>query len=468
MSENEENPLIEFIQRYKNDPVAFVREVLGGEPTPYQEEALEALARGERKMSIRSGHGTGKSTFASWAMLWFVLFRFPNKVVVTAPTTGQLFDALFAELKKWITELPKQLQPLLNVKSDRVELAAAPSEAFISARTSRAETPEALAGVHSENVLLVVDEASGVPEPVFEAAAGSMSGHSATTLLLGNPTRSSGTFYESQNRMAHAWWVRRWSCLDSPLVSDEFVEEIRLRYGEESNAYRIRVLGEFPLADDDTIVPIHLAESARDRDVEAAADRRPVWGLDVARFGTDKTALAKRAGPVISEVSRWQGLDLMQTVGRVKAEYDGLPAHLRPTEILVDSIGLGAGVVDRLRELGLPVRGVNVSEAPSVGGTYQNLRTELVFKLRGWLEERGSKLPDDEQLIAELTSIRYSFSSSGKMKAESKDDMRRRGLSSPDLADAVCLTMAGDAATAMGVAATSWGQPLRRNLKGVV
>ena len=467
MSEQEKNPLLDFVNEYRMEPVKFVTQVLGGKPTPYQAEALDALASGERKMSIRSGHGTGKSTFASWAMLWFLMFRFPNKVVVTAPTTGQLFDALFAELKKWITELPPQLQPLLNVKSDRVELVAAPSEAFISARTSRAETPEALAGVHSEHVLLVVDEASGVPEPVFEAAAGSMSGHSATTLLLGNPTRSSGTFYESQTRMAGSWWVRRWSCLESPLVSDEFVEEIKLRYGEESNAFRIRVLGEFPLADDDTIIPIHLAEAAKDRDIEVPVDAKPVWGLDVARFGTDKTALAKRTGPVITEIERWQGLDLMQTVGRVKAEYDGLPTSLRPSEILVDSIGLGAGVVDRLRELGLPVRGVNVSEAPSMGKTYQNLRTELIFKLRGWLEERGSKIPHDEQLIAELTSIRYSFGSSGKMKAESKDDMRRRGLSSPDLADAVCLTMASDAATALGVGSTSWGQPLRRNLKGV-
>jgi phage terminase large subunit len=162
------------------------------------------------------------------------------------------------------------------------------------------------------------------------------------------------------------------------------------------------------------------------------------------------------------------GLDLMQTVGRVKAQYDGLPTSIRPSEILVDSIGMGGGVVDRLRELGLPVRGVNVSEAPSMGGTYQNLRTELIFKLRGWLEERGSKLPKDEQLVAELTSIRYSFSSSGKMKAEGKDDMRRRGLHSPDLADAVCLTMAGDAATAMGSKSVSWLKPLRRNLQGIV
>ena len=464
---SETNPFEEFVREYRDDPVKFVVEVLGAKPLPYQAEFLQAIADGERKMSVRSGHGTGKSTSASWAMLWYVLLRFPNKVVVTAPTSGQLFDALFAELKRWINELPPQLKPMLTVKSDRVELAAASSEAFISARTSRAETPEALAGVHSENVLLVVDEASGVPEKVFEAAAGSMSGHNATTILLSNPTRSSGTFFESQTRLAGSWWTRRWSCVDSPLVSDEFVDEMRMRYGEESNAFRIRVLGEFPMADDDTIIPFHLVEAAINRDVVVDEAAPTIWGLDVARFGTDKTVLAKRQGNVITEVNGWQGLDLMQTVGRVKAEFDGLPMSIRPKEIMVDVIGMGGGVVDRLRELGLPVRGINVAESPSMGDTYTNLRAELWFKMRGWLEQRGAKLPRDEQLIAELSTIRYSFMSSGKMKAESKDEMRKRGLPSPDFADAVCLTLASDAATAIGGRASTWGKPLRRNLKGV-
>jgi phage terminase large subunit len=96
-----------------------------------------------------------------------------------------------------------------------------------------------------------------------------------------------------------------------------------------------------------------------------------------------------------------------------------------------------------------------------------NLRAELWFKMRGWLEQRNAKLPKDEQLIAELASIRYAFVSSGKMKAESKDDMKRRGLPSPDLADAVCLTLASDAATAMGGKVSTWGRALRRNLKGI-
>jgi len=466
MSSAPRNFMEEFVAAYGNDPVLFVEEMLGAQPFDYQAEFLRALLD-ERKMSVKSGHGTGKSTTASWAMLWFMLLRYPCKVVVTAPTSSQLFDAMFAELKRWIGELPKELQQLLNVKSDRVELVSAPAEAFISCRTARAETPEALAGVHSDHVLLIVDEASGVPEQVFEAAAGSMSGHNATTLMLSNPTRSSGTFFESHNRMANSWWTRTWSCKDSPLVSHEFVDEMELRYGPESNAYRVRVLGEFPLSDDNTIIPYHLVEAAQNRDVVVSDEAMVVWGLDVARFGSDATALCKRQGPIVTELRSWRGLDLMQTTGRIVAEYEALAPSKRPAEILVDSIGVGSGVVDRLQELGLPVRGVKVAESPSMGDTYMNLRSELWFKCKAWLEDRSCKLPKDDQLIAELTAIRYSFTSSGKMKAESKDEMRKRGLGSPDLADALCLTMASDAATALSGAFKTWRGELKRNLLGI-
>ena len=210
-----------------------------------------------------------------------------------------------------------------------------------------------------------------------------------------------------------------------------------------------------------------MVESAIRRDIEVTPDEKPIWGLDVARFGTDQTALCKRYGNVVTDINSWQGLDLMQTVGRVMAEYNGLPPSAQPKEILVDSIGLGGGVVDRLRELGAPVRGVNVSESPSMGDTYMNLRSELWFKTKGWLEDRSCKLPDSDQLVAELTAIRYSFTSSGKMKAESKDEMRRRGLKSPDLADALCLTMASDATTALSGAISSWKQSIKRNLRGI-
>jgi phage terminase large subunit len=462
------NPFIEFIKLYRNDPNKFVKEVLGVEPDEWQKDFLNAVATGERKISIRSGHGVGKSTTASWAMLWFLLTRYPVKVVVTAPTSAQLYDALFAELKRWVKELPKPVQDLLDVKQERIELKASATEAFISARTSRAEQPEALQGVHSDNVMLVADEASGVPEAVFEAAAGSMSGHNALTILLGNPVRSSGFFFDTHNRLKDEWWTRRVSCIDSTRVSTEYVNDMKSRYGEESNAFRIRVLGEFPRSDDDTIIPMDLLESAKHRDTRAYEDAPIVWGLDVARFGSDSSVLCKRQSNVVHTLERWRNLDLMQLTGAVVSQYEACDHKNRPTEILVDSIGLGAGVVDRLRELNLPARGINVSESPAMGGTYLNLRAELWHKAKAWLEKRDCKIPNNEDLIGELATVRYTFTSNGKIKIESKDDIRRRGLKSPDMADAFVLTFASDAATISWGKSSSWGKPIKRLIRGLV
>jgi len=463
------NPFYDFVSRYYRNPVAFVREVLGVEPDPWQIELLELLAAGERKISVRSGHGTGKSTAASWSMLWFMLTRAPVKVVVTAPTASQLFDALFGECRRWAKLLPPAIADLIEIKSDRIELKASPEEAFISARTSRAEQPDALQGIHAEYVLLVVDEAPGVSEAVFEAAGGSMSGHNATTLLLGNPTRTQGYFYDTFYRLAGDWKNLHVSCLDSPRVSSDYVSEMASRYGEGSNAYRVRVLGEFPLADDDTLIGLELAQSAIDRDVVQNPGAPILWGLDVARFGADSSALCKRQANVVLEpVKTWRNLDLMSLSGAVLHEWESTEPKDRPVEILVDSIGLGAGVVDRLRELKLPCRGINVGESPAIKGQYANLRAELWGKTKAWLEARDCKLPRDERLVNELSSPRYSFMSNGKLKLESKDDMKRRGLASPDVADAFVLTFASDAATIGGAYSPTWTKSVKRQIRGVV
>jgi phage terminase large subunit len=465
-----DNPFVEFVKLYRNNPVLFVREVLNTEPDVWQIEFLNHIAKGNRRISVRSGHGVGKSTASAWAMLWYLFLRFPVKIVVTAPTSSQLYDALFAEVKRWVKVLPPMLMDQLEVKQDRIEMKDANNEAFISARTSRAEQPEALQGVHSDNVMLVADEASGIPEQVFEAAAGSMSGHAAVTLLLGNPVRSSGFFYDTHNRLSGDWVTMKVSCADSPRVSEAYIEEMKARYGEESNAYRIRVLGEFPRSDDDTVIPMELLELATQRDVEASQHATLVWGLDVARFGSDRSALCKRQGNAVLEpIKTWKNLDLMQLTGAVVAEYEILVPSQRPQEILVDSIGLGAGVVDRLKELGLPARGINVAESPAMGGTYRNLKAELWHKAKAWLESRDCRMPKDEALIGELAAVRYSFTSNGKIQIEGKDEIRKRGLPSPDRADAFCLTFASDAVIGMYGSAGSvkWNKPLRRNLPRV-
>ena len=462
---SQKNTFIEFIELYGDDPVGFVTNVLGAKPQPWQEEFLKKIARSERRISVRAGHGVGKSTACSWALIWHMCCRYPQKSIVTAPTASQLFDALFAELKSWLNKLPPVLRESFEVFSDKITFKAAPESSFISARTSSSERPEALAGVHSEHVLLVVDEASAVPEPIFEAAAGSMSGHSATTILISNPTKNSGLFYKTHHELSSDWNRMHVSCLNNPLVAADFVAQIKATYGEESNAFRIRVLGEFALGDDDTLIPAELVDGAMIRDITVSPSEPMIYGIDVARFGTDRTALCKRRGNVVIEIKSWGGLDLMQTVGVVvnEAKMDS------PDEICVDTIGLGGGVADRLREQGFNVRDVNVSESSAMNPNAHRLRDELWMSVKDWLATRAAKLPKDDGLRHELVAPRYTFQSNGKMVVESKDSMRKRRMRSPDLADALCLTFAGTAAM-VGGRALAWkpGKPLSRSIRGIV
>jgi hypothetical protein len=464
VSSSPKNSFVDFISAYRDNPVLFVKEVLGASPLPWQEDFLRAVARGERRISVRAGHGVGKSTVCSWALIWHMVTRYPQKSVVTAPTAAQLFDALYSELKSWINKLPPILKDLFEVFSDRINLKDAPESSFISARTSSSERPEALAGVHSENVLLIVDEASAVPEQVFEAAAGSMSGHSATTILISNPTRNSGLFYKTHHELAADWFRLHVSCINIPLVSSDFVRQIDATYGRESNAFRIRVLGEFATADSDTLISAELVESAMSRDI-VQGDEPMVYGLDVARFGTDRTALCKRRGNVVVEIKHWGGLDLMQTVGQIvnEAKTDN------PEEICVDTIGLGSGVADRLREQGYNIRDVNVSESSAMNPNANKLRDELWLSVKDWLATRAVKLPDDPTLRHELVTPRYNFTSNGKIVVESKDSLKRRGYRSCDLADSLCLTFASTAAM-VGGRGSPWvsGRSLKRSIRSVV
>ena len=454
------------IAKFRKDPTLFVDTMLGASPDEWQSEVMAAVAEQKRGISIRSGHGVGKTSCLSWLALWWIAVHYNAKVVITAPTSAQLHDALLPEAKSWLQQAPEGFREMFTVRADRIELLADPQRNFISARTSRAEKPDALQGVHAEHVLLICDEASGVPEQVYEAAGGSMSAHHATMVLAGNPVRSTGYFYDTFHKLAERWKTFHVSCEDTPRVSNEYIEECRLRYGEESNTYRVRVLGKFPRGDDDTVIPQELIVAAISRDVEPTKFGPTVWGVDVARFGADSSALCKRKGNAITEPIRlWRNLDTMQLTGAIKAEYDS--AMEKPAEIFVDAIGLGAGVADRLRELELPSYAINVSESPAMGNHYLNLRAELWYKAKNWLEGRDVRLPGDDRLKAELATVRYNFTSSGRIKIESKADLKKRGIASPDSADAFVLTFASDAGTVMGRSGRHMGK-IKRSLVGIV
>lgn len=428
--------------QWKANPSQFVTDIWGADLEPFQREALNALVDHGR-VSIRSGHGVGKSTLMAWSVIWYLMTHYPSKVPCTAPTAHQLEDVLWPEIAHWHKRMPEVFSNLFEHKSDKFELKADPKNSFAVARTGSKANPEALQGFHSPNLMFCLDEASGIDDIVFEVASGALSTPGAKVLMAANPTRLSGYFYDSHNRMADQWHTLKVSCLDSSRVSPNYAKDIAAQYGQESSIYRVRVEGEFPRSEDDVAIPYHLVESAVGRDIRPSHDAARIWGLDVARFGADRTVLCKRWGNVVEdECQIWRQKDTMQVAGLVHEQYKSLRENLRPAQINVDVIGIGAGVVDRLKELGLPVVGVNVAESPSHKERYMRLRDQLWFDAREWFEARDCRIPDDQPLIGELTSLKYQITSSGKLQIESKEDAKKRGIDSPDIADAFVLTFA--------------------------
>jgi phage terminase large subunit len=457
-----QNPFAAIVLAYHSNRVGFVKHILGVEKLEtWQEEELRALDTGCTRLSVKSGHGVGKTCWLAWIIIHFLMTRMPAKVAVTAPSATQLFDGLAAEVKMWIKTMEARhtfLTGVLNATSDHVYFAAAPERTFLTYRTSRKESPEALQGVHSEHVLLIGEEASGIHDPVFEAAGGSMSTKGAITVLAGNPTRGNGFFYQTHTNpaLAKIWRRRTVSGFDSSRVTRDYIEEERA-FGDQSNRWRIRVLGEFPEGDDDTLVQRAHVEAAVRRKIDHRGLNSAVyWGVDVARSLTgDKSSLAKRRGPLwLEPVKRWQCNNLMTLTGYIVNEYNKTPDREKPEAIFVDVIGLGAGVVDRLQELGLPAVGINVGEASSVMSTAVRLRDELWCHVRDWFAALNCSAPDDKETIDEICAITVTFTSAGKTKIESKDEMRTRMCgASPDGGDAFMLTFARDGAVAGGV----WG-----------
>jgi phage terminase large subunit len=484
--------LLDFVARYDTNVELFVREALGfpneqeraegRDIHPWQLEAMRQYDARFPRISVRSGNGVGKTTLLDWLMWHHLLCQFPQKTAVTAPTEKQLFDALWAEFGSWGNRLPKTIRSLVEIKSDRAELIPRPDDSFISIKTARVEQPEALQGVYSPGkVLLIGDEGSGIPDPVFQAAQGSMAGGNVVMIVTGNPLRDQGFFYDIHQHLADSWWTR---CVPVSAENEPrkgaaaaFAKQIADTWGEHSNEYRTRVLGEFPISDDNAIIPRDLIEAALTRDITLPMTAPIVWGVDVARQGADRSALAKRQQQILLEPIRtWHKLDTMAVAGWIKLEWDQSPGNQRPVAICVDAIGWGAGVADRLHQLGIPARAINVSESPAFDdGTYADLRTELWFKMRGWFAKRDCKIPtayqatrNEDDLVSELSGVHYGYRKpSLKLATETKDITKKRLRRSPDLADALMMTFAVDALTLAGASRTTSG-PLPWRNKGLV
>lgn len=427
--------------RWKFDPVAFAHENFPITLDIWQQEVLIEICKNPR-VAVKSGHGVGKSCMMAIAMTWFLSTRTPAKIICTAPTAHQLFDILWAEVSIWLRKSTFNLLSVFRLTEDGLYLIEAPKENFAQARTARRDQPEGLQGAHSENFLYILDETSGIPENLFEVIEGSLSTHGAKILMCSNPTRTSGYFYNAFHKFRTKWKTFTVSCFSSTRVDTAYIEDMA-KYGTESNIYRVRVLGEFPKSDDDCVIGLDVLESAIERDIGEFGE--VVWGLDVARFGSAMTALAKRQGGRLLEPTQaWSHRDTMQTSNMINKIYQDTAPTMRPYKIVVDVVGLGAGVADRLKEMGLPIVAVNAHEVPSESEKYLRMRDELWFRAREWFMAKSCSIPEDQFLISELSGPRYFITPQGKMRVESKDEMKKRALDSPDRGDAFVLTFCNE------------------------
>lgn len=438
------------------DPLRFVEGVLGvTELEAWQREALSAIRDGAKRISIRSGHGVGKTTFLAWLVLYGLLCLGPDtKIPIAAGSRDQLRDTIQPEIGKWARRLPQPLQDQIKVDVERVAVRAAPDDAFAVFRTASKDNPQALAGFHAQNIIFLLDEASAIAEIAFEVALGALSTPGAIVIMTGNPTKTQGFFYDSHHKTRDRWFTMRVSSEDVPRARGH-IEDVIANYGRDSNRYRVRVLGEFPTQDDETVIPLDLVLAARGREV-ATSDVWPVMGVDVARFGDDTSAIVLRQGNTLLAIKEWRQLDGAQLAGRIQRFIKDLPNELKPREIVVDVIGVGASVYDILRLEGSPVReyvrGCNVAETPSISELDHRLRDELHFRGRDWFAARDCHIPLEfpdpedskliEKLISELTVSTYDYTSLGKRKVESKADLKARGVPSPNLCDAFLLSLA--------------------------
>ena len=326
-----------------------------------------------------------------------------------------------------------------------MRLKAAPQRWFATART--AARPENLAGFHEHSILFVLDEASGISDEIFEAVEGALTTPDAKLLICGNPTRNTGFFKRAFFEDCAQYQTFKVSSMTSGRVSDEYCRRLIQQYGADSDVVRVRVLGEFPKAQADGLIALEHVEAAMNR--EPKFDGELVIGVDVARQGNDLTVLVARLGDDVAEIKKWRHADLMTTCGRIFHTTKELMIRHKKARvsIRIDDDGLGAGVTDRLREV-VSEQNIHAEITACHNGgkardpKYANFVTECYFALKERFEHGEITLPRDDELSAELTTRKYSLTSSDKLILERKDEFKKRIKRSPDRADALALAFA--------------------------
>jgi hypothetical protein len=446
--------LIEDVAAFYDNPLGFVKYIFAwGEVSlkdqsidKWQEDTLIAIGEAVKngatigeavRIAIASGHGIGKTAFVSWVILWFISTREFPQIVVTSNTANQLSAKTWRELAKWHR---------LAINKHWFEWTATkfyhkqyPDTWFASAIPWSINNSEAFAGTHEKHVLVIYDEASGIHDQIWEVTEGAMTTAGAMWLAFGNPTKNTGRFRECFGKFKHRWITRQIDSREAKQASLPQIQQWVDDYGEDSDFVRVRVRGVFPRAGSNQFIGADIVENCRSYKAQGYEGLERLLGVDVARFGDDQSVILKRQGRKVFEPIKFRGLDTMSLASRVVEQID----EYKPDATFIDGVGVGAGVIDRVKQLrpSANIIEVNAGSRPNNPEKYFNKRAEMWGLTRDYLKAQA-ELPQDNELLEELQAVEYGFSPKQQIQIEKKEDMKARGLSSPDVADALCLTFA--------------------------
>ena len=394
--------------------------------------------------STSSGHGIGKSCMTGWLIQFIASTRPFSKGIITANTAEQLRTKTWAEAAKWYNlSLTKHWFTLNAGGGGSMNMYHKVHKEHwrVDCQTAREENSESFAGLHAANSTpyMIFDEAGGIPSKLFEVREGSQTDGEPMSFDWGNPTRGTGRFFENMKGRFRHRYIKRF--IDSRTVSitnKELFDQWISDYGIDSDFCKVRILGQFPSIGALQFIPTDEVNHCMGLEVHVAPQDPLVMGVDVARFGGDESVVYLRQGRDAESqgVHRYQGISTMELAGEVARH----AKEKTPDTIFIDGGGVGGGVVDRCRDLGLNIIEINFGSKATQRG-YANMRAQMWGNLKAAIHD-GIRLPDDDDLRSDLTGLEYGYNVRNDIQLERKEDAKKRGIASPDLADALALTYA--------------------------
>jgi len=446
--------LADALVRWRNDALAFVEEaVRPPEISKDQAKLLRLASAPGARVSMVSGTTCGKTASLAWLVLWFITCHLNARCPCTATTREQVIKRLWPEIIMWHKRMLPSVASMTEWHPESFcHSGAYQRESFAWPMAANKDNEETFQGVHAKSVLFLFDEASGIPSNIWDAASGSANAVGGRWVVVGNGNRNSGAFYDTHHKNGKFWQHFSASSLDSPFCGADYCKSMAAEYGEDSNQYRIRVLGQFPKDDPDTLIQRDWVQNAIDR--QADPERRialdtgdtRIAGVDPNNGGPDACGFCIRRGPVAYGMQSWRTTDHEQIAAKVYSAYkEGWfdVCH-------VEANGIGLAVITVLKRLGVPVVAVDVSRSSLTRSRCAKMRDELWWLGREWFQSgsvgvelgpTGDRKALDD-FVHEITTPKWE--ELDHIRVEGKDSLRRadRLGHSPDIADAFLLTLA--------------------------